>query len=417
MRVLFLESYYKPEKTSGAHFAEDMRQALAQKGHTMQIYAPTPTRGVTDEVRAEYKKRKKETELDGAVSVRRFSLYREGKKTIGRAVRYALLEMKLLWFGLTAKNIDLLPIGSTPPINGIMATIIKKLRKIPFVYTVQDLFPDSLVSTGISREGSMLYKIGNWVSNLTYKNAAHIIVISESIKKKLIERGVPEEKISVVYNWIDTEKTYHVNREDNTLFDEFNLDREKFYVTYAGNLGNSQNVQILVDCAESLKDNENIEFVIFGDGSEKEKLLNRITESGLENIKIFPMQPLERVSKVYSLSDVSFVTCKKGVGGGAFPSKAATVMATATPIIASFDLDSDLCKTVAENEVGECAEAENTEAAVEKILKLYADRELLKQYAENARNLAETKFAKQAGVSKRIEIYEKFARRGKNGTN
>ncbi|MBE6538716.1 MAG: glycosyltransferase family 4 protein [Ruminococcaceae bacterium] len=411
MKVLFLESYFKPEKTSGAHLAEDTRRALTDAGHTIQIYAPTPSRGVSDEVRAEYKKRKKETEINGAIHINRFSLYREGRNPLGRAFRYAILEIKLLWFGLFAKNIDLLPMGSTPPINGIIATIIKKLRKIPYVYTVQDLFPDSLVSTGMTKKGSLLWKIGNFVSNMTYKNASHIIVISESIRESLIERGVPAEKISVIYNWIDTDKTYHVDRENNTLFDEFGLARDKFYVTYAGNIGNSQNVDLVVDCAEALKDKTDIRFVIFGDGSEKEKLLQRIEESGLKNIDIFPMQPMERVSEVYSLGDASFVICKKGVGGGAFPSKAASIMATATPVIASFDLDSDLCRTINEHRAGECCEAENAEKAVEIINKLYADRELCKEYGKNARNTACTKFSKEISLKEKIKVFEENAKK------
>ena len=410
MKVLFLESYFKPEKTSGAHLAEDVRQALVDAGHTIQIYAPTPSRGVSDEVRKEYKKRKTECERNGAISIRRFSLYREGKGTLGRAIRYVILEAKLLFFGLFAKDVDILPIGSTPPINGIMAVIIKKIRKIPFVYTVQDLFPDSLVSTKMTKEGSLLWKIGNWVSNVTYKNASHIVVISESIEESLIKRGVPEEKISVIYNWIDTEKTKSVKREENTLFDEFELDRDRFYVTYAGNLGISQNVELMVECAELLKDNDGVRFVIFGDGSEKEKLVRRIEESGLENIRIFPMQPMDRVSEVYSLGDVSLVMCKAGVGKGAFPSKAASIMATETPVIASFDLDSDLCRTIDEYKSGECSEPENAEKIAEIISRLYTEKDLCVTYGENARRAACTKFSKEVNLAKKIKVFEENAK-------
>lgn len=410
MKILFLESYFKPEKTSGAHLAEDTREALVDAGHNIQIYAPTPSRGVSDEVRKEYKKRKKERERNGAISIRRFSLYREGKGTLGRAIRYVILEAKLLFFGLFAKDVDILPIGSTPPINGIMAVIIKKIRKIPFVYTVQDLFPDSLVSTKMTTEGSLLWKIGNWVSNVTYKNASHIVVISESIRKSLIERGVPKEKISVIYNWIDTEKTKNVKREENTLFDEFELERDKFYVTYAGNLGISQNVELMVECAELLKDNDGVRFVIFGDGSEKEKLVRRIEESGLENIRIFPMQPMDRVSEVYSLGDVSLVMCKAGVGKGAFPSKAASIMATETPVIASFDLDSDLCRTIDEYKSGECCEPENAEKVAEIISRLYTEKDLCVTYGENARRAACTKFSKEVNLAKKIKVFEENAK-------
>jgi glycosyltransferase involved in cell wall biosynthesis len=231
------------------------------------------------------------------------------------------------------------------------------------------------------------------------------------MKENLIAKGVPAEKISVVYNWINTEATLPVSREENPLFEEFNLDRSQFIVTYAGNLGNSQNVELLVDCAEALKEKTDIRFVIFGSGSEKEKLEKRIADSGLANIELLPLQPMEKVSQVYSLGDASFVICKKGVGEGAFPSKAVSIMATGTPIIASFDLDSDLCRILRDENVGLCADAEDVAGAVAAIEKLYNDRALCAQMGENARNLACSRFSKEAGTAAKVAIYEKYARK------
>ena len=411
MKILFLYSYYKPENTSGAHLADDLRKGLAKAGHTMQIYTPTPTRGVTKEIRREYKKKKNETDLNGALTVHRFALFGEGKNTLLRAFRYAICELQLLWFGLIAKKPDIIPFGSTPPINGIVATILKKLRKIPFVYTVQDLFPESLVSTGMTREGSLLWKIGNFVSNMTYRNAEHIIVISDSMKEKLIQKGVPQDKVSVIYNWIDEDSVYPVSREENKLFSELSLPKDKFYVTYAGNLGNSQNVGLVVDCAEKLREYKDIQFVVFGNGSEKEKMLGKIEHLSLENISVFPMQPYERVSEVYSLGDASFVCCKKGVGTGAFPSKAATIMATGRAVIASFDADSDLCTVINNGNAGLCSEAEDVSGAVDSILRLYNDRDLCKQLGQNGRKLIADKFSKEKGLSAYIDIYERAVKK------
>ena len=101
--------------------------------------------------------------------------------------------------------------------------------------------------------------------------------------------------------------------------------------------------------------------------------------------------------------------CKKGVGGGAFPSKAASIMATATPVIASFDTDSDLCRIIDSENTGICIEPENVAAATDAIMKLYSNKELCREYSENARRLACTKFSRETGVSKRIEIYERYA--------
>lgn len=407
MKILFLYSYYKPEKTSGAHLAEDLRRGLAREGHTMQVYTPAPTRGITAEVRREYKKKKNETELGGALKVHRFALFREGGNSLLRAFRYAICELQLLWFGLTCKKPDLLPLGSTPPINGIIGTLLKKIRKIPFTYTVQDMFPESLVSAGMTKKGSLLWKIGSWVSDLTYRNAAHIIVISDSMKESLVKKGVPEDKISVIYNWIDETAIRPVNRDENPLFEGFSLPVDKFYITYAGNLGNSQNVSLLIDCAERLSNVPDIRFVIFGDGSEKDKMLRRAEELKLDNISIFPMQPYERVSQVYSLGDASFVCCKKGVGEGAFPSKAATIMATGRAVIASFDQDSDLCRIITQGDAGICVDAEDIDGAVNAILRLYNDRKLCKRFGENGRRLAAEKFSKSAGIAAYTDVYER----------
>ncbi len=411
MKLLMLSSYYKPEQTSAEHLGEDMRQAFAAAGHTMELYTPMPTRGVSQEVRQEYKKNHKdEWELGGALHVHRFNLYREGKNSLARAFRYAILELQLLWFGLRAKNIDMMPVSSTPPINGLMATLLKKWKKIPYIYTVQDMFPESLVSTGMTQKGSLLWKIGNWVSNVTYRNAEHIMVISDSMKDSLIAKGVPAEKISVTYNWIDTNATVPVPRQENPLYKEFSLDPDAFIITYAGNLGNSQNPQLLVDCAEKLADRKDIQFVVFGNGTEKERLKNRIQESGLTNIRLLPLQPMERISQVYSLGDASFVICKKGVGGGAFPSKAVSIMATGTPILASFDTDSDLCRMVEKENIGLCAEAEDADGAAAAILRLYEDRQMCKTMGENARTLACDRFSKEAATPVKLAVYERFVK-------
>ena len=314
MKLLMLNPYFKPEQVSAGHFAEDLRQALADAGHTIELYAPMPTRGVTEEVRREYQKNHKEdVELDGALHIHRFPLFREGRNPIGRAIRYGLMELQLLWFGLRVKNVDVLPVASTPPIHGLTAALVANWKKIPFIFTVQDMFPESLVSTGMTKKGSLLWKIGNWVSDITYRNAAHIIVISDSMKQLLIEKGVPAEKITVSYNWIDTGATIPIPREENPLFDEFGLDRNAFYITYAGNLGNSQNVELLVDCAEKLRENRGKAEELFRPVTADmvkamKQLMDRVGELGIytagkpedELIYLYGIMAMEHLSKKHN---------------------------------------------------------------------------------------------------------------------
>ena len=165
--------------------------------------------------------------------------------------------------------------SSTPPTQGMLTAMVAKWlsrrygRKVPFVYNLQDIFPDSLVGAGLTHKGSLLWNAGRKIENFTYRHADKIIVISEDFKRNLIAKGVPESKIEVIYNWIDEDAVVPVAKADNPLFEELGLQRGKFNVVYAGNLGNAQNIDVIIDAAELLKDKGEIEFIIFGTGGLK----------------------------------------------------------------------------------------------------------------------------------------------------
>lgn len=153
------------------------------------------------------------------------------------------------------------------------------------------------------------------IENFTYRNADKIIVISEDFKKNIMAKGVPEEKIEVIYNWIDEKAVVPIARENNPLYEELGLNREKFNVVYAGNLGNAQNIDVIIDSAKELVENKNIEFIIFGSGGLKEQFVKKVKDYGIDNVKFFPLQPMERVSYVYGLGNICIVSCKPGLGG------------------------------------------------------------------------------------------------------
>ena len=374
MKLLKLSSYYAPENISSSHLSRDLEDAYLDAGFTIDIYCPTPTRGISDEVYRQYKKIKYEEMRDGRVVVHRLSMFREGKNPILRALRYLLVNLKQYFRGSRADGIDVIVAASTPPTQGMLCALVakklskKRKKKVPFVYNLQDVFPDSLVTTGLAKKGSLLWKIGRKIENYTYSHADKIIVISESMKKNIMEKGVSEDKIVVISNWIDTELTKPVSKEDNTLFEEFGIARDKFTVVYAGNFGKAQGVDVVLDAAERLKDRSDMQFVIFGGGAEFESAKKRA--EGLDNVIINGLLPVERVSEVYSLGDVAIITCKKGVGTSGMPSKTWSIMACNTPIVAAFDTDSELASVIAKANAGVTVEPEDADALAGAILEM-----------------------------------------------
>lgn len=401
MKGLYFVQYFPPEKSSGADLVEDLLEGFARQNWQIDVFTPTPTRGVSEAVRKEYTRKRIEKRFGGNVIIHRMRLYREGKGFIARALRYIIFSLQCLYKALTVPA-DFIFTGSGPPSQGVVMGIARKLTGKKFIYNLQDIFPDSLIASGICKENSWLIKIGHLMENFTYRYADVIITITDDMKANIVRKGVNPEKVKIVHNWIDTERIKPVSRQDNKLFSELGLPRDKFYVVYAGNLGKVQGVDVIVQAAEKLQENSHIHFVIFGNGSEEENIKKQIAEKKLTNVSLFPLQPMDRVPEVYSLGDVAIVSCRPGTGGSGMPSKTWTIMATGTPLVASFDLGGEMEKTIRAAGCGCCIEAENADKLAETIVRWEQDRAYVCQSGARARQYAEKYVSKEPAVEKYI---------------
>lgn len=376
------------------------------------LYAPTPSRGVTPEVRKEYSSKEKRHEelLDGKLTINRFSLYGEGKNPIMRALRYVFCWIKQFNRGLFAKDIDCIYLASTPPIQGVLGGLLKKLRKKPFIYNLQDIFPDSLAGTGLAKKGGLLWKIGRIIENFTYRNADKIIVISQDFKKNIMAKGVPEEKIVVIYNWVDQNAVVDIPRSENILFDRYGLNRSKFYVTYNGNIGLTQNMDMLLEVAKALEANEEIQFVLVGNGAYLEDVKRIIADRNVQNVTLLPFQPYEEISHVFSLGDVSLVISKPGVGANSVPSKTWSIMSASRPVLANFD-ENELKSIIEKNNCGIFTKAGDKVAFTDAILKLYNDRELCREMGKNGRKFVMDNLTKEVGTQKYVDVIKSFEKK------
>lgn len=414
MKILHLPAYFKPEHAASSYLVDNMYQAFTDAGMEMIVYAPIPTRGVSEEVRAEYKNKLKEKLYGGRMSVYRFTLINEGTNALIRAFRYFIACLKQFWrgaFNEESKECDVLFIFSTPPIQGAMAAIVKKFNKMPLVYNLQDIFPDSLVGTGLAKKGGLLWKIGRMIEDFTYRNADKIIVISEDFKKNIMEKGVPEEKIVVVYNWVDQNAVVDVPREQNKLFDKYGLDRSKFYIEYSGNIGLTQNMDMLLEVMEELQvSHPDINLVLVGEGAYKAQVEKIVAEKQLKNVYLLPFQPYEDISYVFSLGDAGLVISKPGVGANSVPSKTWSIMSASRPVLANFD-ENELKDIVAKNKCGIFTKAGDKEAFKESILKLYSDKELCKECGKNGRQFVMDNLTKEVGAGKYVEVLKSVVKK------
>ena len=399
MKAIFPCSYYLPETAASLYITDNIVHACADKGIEVDLYTPSPTRNVPDGSVWE----REERQMDGKLRIHRFHLYGEGKNPMLRALRYFLGEFILLHYCMW-KKYDVAFVDSTPPIQGLKMPLIKWLKRKPTIYNVQDIFPDSLVGTGLTHEGSLIWKIGRIVEKITYRYADKIIVISEDFKKNIMAKGVPEDKIVVIYNWVDQNKVVDVPREENKLFDAYGLDRSKFYITYNGNIGLTQNMDMLLDVAKELQEEyEDIHFVLVGNGAYLDEVKRKVADQQLENVHLLPFQPYEDISHVFSLGDASLVISKPGVGANSVPSKTWSIMSASRPVLANFD-ENELKTIIENNHCGIFTKAGDKDAFKESILTLYNHRELCKEYGHNGRKFVLDNLTREVGTQKYVDV-------------
>lgn len=406
LRLLYLPAYFFPELVASSYLASNRNLAFVDAGFDVITYTATPCRGISSEVRAEYCKKEHLVEkmYNGHMTVHRFSMYAEGKKPMMRALRYVFCWLKQFYYGLKTKDIDCIYIASTPPIQGLLGAYLKKFKKVPFVYNLQDVFPDSLVGTGLTTKGSILWKIGRLIENLTYKYADKIIVISEDFKRNIMAKGVSEDKIVVVYNWADQNAVVNVERSENKLITKYNIAPSKFYIEYIGNMGLTQNMDMLLEVMKDLNaSHPEIGLILVGEGAYKQQVEEIVKRDSLTNVIMLPFQPYEDISHVFSLGDVGIIISKPGVGSNSVPSKTWSIMSASRPVLANFD-ENEIKSILSDNNCGIFTKAGDKEAFKAAIIKLYENRDLCKEYGQNGRKFVMQNLTREVGTQKYVDV-------------
>lgn len=415
MRVLMFRPSHYPEIAGGTHLGIDLIDDIINSGHEVVLITPAPWR-VSEEVKNKYKEIKTEIQYDGRLTIRRVYVAANEKSLISRAIRMFLLTVGMAIKGIKEKNIDVIMSHSMPVFIGPTSVLISRIKKLPLLYLESDVVSESLISTGVVKRGikrKLMYSFGKFLESISHRGSDYIVTVSSLFKERNIENGTPENKIEVIHNWIDTNKVKPIDRQQNFLFDRFKLDRSKFYVTYCGNLGLPQNVEILIDAAKELEYIRDLEIVIVGNGVRKDFIKDYIEKLDVKNVRLFPLQPLEEVPYVYSLGDVGVVIGKSGTSKNGFPSKTWTMMAAGQAIISCFDIDSELSQAVKDGKCGIALEPDNSEKLKKAIITMYENKANTQQFGLNAREYVVKNYSRKVATKKYISALEMI--RYKNG--
>lgn len=301
-------------------------------------------------------------------------------------------------------NYDLIYVQSCPTV--LYNILVSKIygNKKPVIYSIQDMFPGSSIHSGVMNK-KWMQKIFFVLQKIAYRKANYITVISDDMKQKVIEQGVPENKIVTIVNWFDDTSVREIQWDDNRFVKKHNLTNEKFYVQYAGTMGYVFDYKMVLKVAKILKDYKDIEFQMIGQGSQKNIFIKEKEELGLDNIVFYELEPQNMVSDVYSTCSICLIPLKKGIIGNSVPSKAGLLMACNRTIVNSVDDDSDYFRIFNENDMGISASNDNPKAVADAILDLYNNPQKRNRLALNGHEYGKRYYSRSLNTKRLVDLF------------
>ena len=255
-----------------------------------------------------------------------------------------------------------------------------KRKKMRIVSMFQDVWPDNAVQSGLIGANSLIYKFFNFWQKPVYKHSHRFICISDDMKAFVATKGAAPEKISVIYNWGYTDETVDIPWEENAFVKKYDLSPDLFYPIYAGNIGRMQNVELILQAAELLKNQANIRFLIIGEGARLDAIRQMARELALTNTTFLPFQPAELAPAVYSAAGANLIPLVPEGVKTALPSKTGVCLSCGQPVIFCFGKDCNFSKIAGEYHAGICVSAEDPRELADAITTLASNPHPEKQY-------------------------------------
>ncbi len=291
-------------------------------------------------------------------------------------------------------------LAPSPPLTvGVSAWLLGLARGVPFVYNVQEIYPDIAINLG-ALKNPLLIRVMFGLERFVYRRSRTITVISPRMRERLLEKGVPPAKVVVIPNFVDVDDLVP-RPKDNPFSREFHV-HDKFVLSYAGNLGPAQGLECFIDAADLLRDLPNVRLMLIGDGMLAKDLRASAEARGLSNLVVVPHQAYSRVPDIYGASDVCVVAQAMATASDAIPSKVYRIMACERPIVALTEAHSDLAQLIGAADAGLVIPPESGDALAAAVRDAASNPERWRARAASGRRHVTAQYAR-ATVSRRYD--------------
>ncbi|MED3906940.1 WcaI family glycosyltransferase [Geobacillus thermodenitrificans] len=394
MKILIYGLNYAPEPTGTGKYTGEMASWLAKRGHQVEVIAAFPHYPAW-EVDENYKDKGFHVEVIDGVKVYRAPLYVPNAKNVTAKNRikmelsYSLNTLKYWVPILFKKNTYDVIIAVSPPMQvGLLPHIYNIFRKVPWIFHIQDLQVDAAVRLNMLKEGKFVKLLFN-IESYLLKKASVVSTITEAMQRRIIDKGIKEEKTWLFPNWADINYVKPLCKKNNPYREELGIADDEVVFMYSGNMGEKQGLDLILQAAEILKEDRKIKFIMAGEGATKSRLQKIKDEKNLSNVLFLPLQPYERLPEFLAAADVHLVVQKREAADLVMPSKLTNIVAAGKPSIATADSGTALYEVLVNHKAGEVVPPGDLVAFTEKIKLLKEDKQKRELMGKNARVYAE----------------------------
>ncbi|HHW4413288.1 glycosyltransferase family 4 protein [Citrobacter freundii] len=402
VKVLLLTQWFDPEPTfKGLAFAKELKKQNVEV-EVITGFPNYPGGKVYEGYKISFFQR----ELCDGIAINRVPLYpHHGRSALKRVFNYISFFLSSMIYGIFRRQkVDVIYAYHPPLTTALSASIISLLRRTPFVVDIQDLWPDTLASTGMLTNKKLL-NVVNCVCNFVYRRATKIVVLSPGFKERLVSRGVPAEKIEIIYNWSDEENLRYYHKSSVVLPDG------KFNVVFAGNLGLAQGLPSIVAAAKLLQeDGVNVNIILVGSGLAKPDAEKMVSDQKIDNVIFIPRVPPSEIGDILQQSDALLVhLINDELFSITIPSRTQAYLACGKPIIMA--VDGDAASLITKANAGVTCEPGNPASiasGIKYLTSLTSDE--LAALGGNGSAYYNEKLCLSAGVKKFIDIFNQVAK-------
>ncbi|MEE2672752.1 MAG: glycosyltransferase family 4 protein [Myxococcota bacterium] len=375
-----------PASRTHEHCREWVRQ-----GHDVTVITGVPNhpRGVLFEGYAN--RLVQEENVDGIRVIRSWMLLSPNEGFLGRIANYLLFAIAACLLNFKSERPDVVVATSPQFFCGLAGMLVSRLRRAPFILEVRDLWPESIVQLEQLHPGPLLRTLER-LETMLYRSAAGIVVNTSAFIQHIAARGVAPEKIELVYNGIDP-SLFRPQPPDDALLRKHGL-KDKYLVAYIGTLGLAHGVETLLDAAERLQDQQDLHFLIIGDGAARESLAAQAAQRGLANVTLLGLRPRSEIPGWIASIDLLVVLLRNlQVFTSVIPSKIFEFCAQERPVIVSTPMG-EIRTLIEAADAARSVEPEQPEALAEAILACRSDPQAAAAMASRGRQWVATEFVR-----------------------